>query len=89
MNLFQNNARNWLVFPSRVILVPTIEWPFVHIKSNIEQPIYAEKSLLCKKIFFLWRKFFYAENSSMQKINYFMQKILLCRKIAFMQKKFF
>ena len=52
MKLLQNNARNWLVFPSRVILVPTIEWPFACIKSDIGQPFYVEKSLFVQKISF-------------------------------------
>ena len=32
MNLFQNNIHGWLVFPSCMILVFTIERPFAHIK---------------------------------------------------------
>ena len=52
MNLSQNNAHNWLVFFSSVIFVPTIEWPFAHIESNIGQPIYEKNPFLWKKISF-------------------------------------
>ena len=52
INLFQNNACSWLVFPSRVILVPRIEWRFARIKSNLGQPFYVEKFLLVQKISF-------------------------------------
>ena len=58
MNLSQNNAHNWLVFFSSVIFVPTIEWPFARIESNIGQLIYAEKSLFMQKIFFCARTCF-------------------------------
>ena len=42
----------------------------------------AEKISAMQKIFFMQKKFLYAENS-------FMQKIPLCRKFSFMQKIFF
>ena len=138
MNLFQNNIHGWLVFPSCVILVFTIERPFAHIKklhwttpfmqkfsfghepfskqcswftsfpfacdisayswitfcthkkvtmgSPFMQKIFyssMQKIHICRK-FFSGRKFFCAENSSMQKILLFS-----CREIPFMQKNFF
>ena len=35
MNLLQNNAHSWLLLLSRVILVPTIEWPFAQIITTL------------------------------------------------------
>ena len=105
MNLFQNNIHGWLVFPSCVILVSTIERPFARIKKlHWTTPFMQKFSFghepFSKQCSWLTSFPFACDISAYSWITFcthikvtmgspFMQKILLCRKLFYAENFLF
>ena len=104
MNLFQNNIHGWLVFPSCVILVSTIERPFAHIKKLHWTTPFMQKFSFGHEPFSKQCPWFtsfpfacdigaynwmtFCTHKKVTMGSPFMQKILLCRKFIYVENSF-